>query len=95
MYKVLIDFIDTDGVAYYKGDSYPVFSFLINQDHIDYLLSSENKAGQPVIGVKEKEEKEETEETEETEEQLEEGLEEKEDSNNKKNTKKEVKKDAN
>lgn len=83
MYKVLIDFIDTDGVAYYKGDSYPVFSFLINQDHIDYLLSSENKAGQPVIGV------------EETEEQLEEGLEEKEDSNNKKNTKKEVKKDAN
>jgi hypothetical protein len=86
MYKVLIDFIDTDGVAYYKGDSYPVFSFLINQDHIDYLLSSENKAGQPVIGVKEKEE---------TEEQLEEGLEEKEDSNNKKNTKKEVKKDAN
>lgn len=82
MYKVLIDFIDTDGVAYYKGDSYPVFSFLINQDHIDYLLSSENKAGQPVIGVKEKEE---------TEEQLEE----KEDSNNKKNTKKEVKKDAN
>ena len=31
MYKVLYDFIDTDGVAYYKGDSYPLFSFLINQ----------------------------------------------------------------
>lgn len=49
MYKVLYDFIDTDGVAYYKGDSYPLFSFLINQEHINYLLSNENKAGKALI----------------------------------------------
>lgn len=59
MYKVIYDFIDTDGVAYYKGDSYPFFSFLINQEHINYLLSDENKAGKALI---EKIENEETEE---------------------------------
>nr|DAI26464.1 MAG TPA: hypothetical protein [Caudoviricetes sp.] len=92
MYKVLYDFIDTDGVAYYKGDSYPLFSFLINQEHINYLLSNENKAGKALI------EKIEDKETEEgvNEEGLEEKLglgketEKKEDSNNKTNSKKEV-----
>lgn len=49
MYKVSYDFIDTDAVAYYKGDSYPLFSFLINQEHINYLLSNENKAGKALI----------------------------------------------
>lgn len=49
MYKVSYDFIDTDVVAYYKGDSYPLFSFLINQEHINYLLSNENKAGKALI----------------------------------------------
>ena len=76
MYKVLYDFIDTDvdtdGVAYYKGDSYPLFSFLINQEHINYLLSNENKAGKALI------EKVKSEETEE-------GVEKKEDDSNSNN----------
>jgi hypothetical protein len=72
MYKVLYDFIDIDGVAYYKGDSYPLFSFLINQEHINYLLSNENKAGKALI------EKVKSEETEE-------GVEKKEDDSNSNN----------
>lgn len=93
MYKVIYDFIDTDGVAYYKGDSYPLFSFLINQEHINYLLSNENKAGKALIEKIENEETEERvneEEEEELEEKLDEETEKKEDSNNKKNSKKEV-----
>lgn len=90
MYKVLNDFIDTDGVAYYKGDSYPLFSFLINQEHINYLLSNENKAGKALIEKIEDEETEEGAFEEELEEKLDEETEKKEDSNNKKNSKKEV-----
>lgn len=90
MYKVLNDFIDTDGVAYYKGDSYPLFSFLINQEHINYLLSNENKAGKALIEKIEDEETEEGAFKEGLEEKLDEETEKKEDSNNKKNSKKEV-----
>lgn len=90
MYKVLYDFIDTDGVAYYKGDSYPLFSFLINQEHINYLLSNENKAGKALIEKIEDKETEEGVNEEELEEKLDEETEKKEDSNNKKNSKKEV-----
>ena len=90
MYKVLNDFIDTDGVAYYKGDSYPIFSFLINQEHINYLLSNENKAGKALIEKIEDEETEEGAFEEGLEEKLDEETEKKEDSNNKKNSKKEV-----
>lgn len=90
MYKVIYDFIDTDGVAYYKGDSYPLFSFLINQEHINYLLSNENKAGKALIEKIEDKETEEGVNEEELEEKLDEETEKKEDSNNKKNSKKEV-----
>lgn len=90
MYKVLYDFIDTDGVAYYKGDSYPLFSFLINQDHINYLLSNENKAGKALIEKIEDKETEEGVNEEGLEEKLGEETEKKEDSNNKTNSKKEV-----
>lgn len=90
MYKVLNDFLDTDGVAYYKGDSYPIFSFLINQEHINYLLSNENKAGKALIEKIEDEETEEGAFEEGLEEKLDEETEKKEDSNNKKNSKKEV-----
>ena len=90
MYKVLYDFIDTDGVAYYKGDSYPLFSFLINQDHINYLLSNENKAGKALIEKIEDKETEEGVNEEGLEKKLDEETEKKEDSNNKKNSKKEV-----
>ena len=90
MYKVLYDFIDTDGVAYYKGDSYPLFSFLINQEHINYLLSNENKAGKALIEKIEDEETEEGAFEEGLEEKLDEETEKKEDSNNKTNSKKEV-----
>jgi hypothetical protein len=90
MYKVLYDFIDTDGVAYYKGDSYPLFSFLINQEHINYLLSNENKAGKALIEKIEDKETEEGVNEEGLEKKLDEETEKKEDSNNKKNSKKEV-----
>ncbi|WP_029948719.1 hypothetical protein [Parvimonas micra] len=90
MYKVLYDFIDTDGVAYYKGDSYPLFSFLINQEHINYLLSNENKAGKALIEKIEDKETEEGVNEEGLEEKLGEETEKKEDSNNKTNSKKEV-----
>lgn len=90
MYKVIYDFIDTDGVAYYKGDSYPFLSFLINQEHINYLLSNENKAGKALIEKIEDKETEEVVNEEELEEKLDEEIEKKEDSNNKKNSKKEV-----
>lgn len=50
MYRVLEDFIDTDGVAYYKGDFYPVLLMNdINKNHIDYLTSNKNKLNKPVI----------------------------------------------
>lgn len=90
MYKVIYDFIDTDGVAYYKGDSYPLFSFLINQEHINYLLSNENKAGKALIEKIEDKETEEGVNEEGLEEKLDEETEKKEDSNNKTNSKKEV-----
>lgn len=90
MYKVIYDFIDTDGVAYYKGDSYPLFSFLINQEHINYLLSNENKAGKALIEKIEDKETEEGVNEEKLEEKLDEETEKKEDSNNKKNSNKEV-----
>lgn len=90
MYKVLYDFIDTDGVAYYKGDSYPLFSFLINQEHINYLLSNENKAGKALIEKIEDKETEEGVNEEGLKKKLDEETEKKEDSNNKKNSKKEV-----
>lgn len=90
MYKVLYDFIDTDGVAYYKGDSYPLFSFLINQEHTNYLLSNENKAGKALIEKIEDKETEEEVNEEGLEEKLGEETEKKEDSNNKTNSKKEV-----
>lgn len=90
MYKVIYDFIDTDGVAYYKGDSYPLFSFLINQEHINYLLSNENKAGKALIEKIEDKATEEGVNEEKLKEKLDEETEKKEDSNNKKNSNKEV-----
>lgn len=77
MYKVIYDFIDTDGVAYYKGDSYPLLSFLINQEHINYLLSNENKAGKALIEKIEDKETEEVVNEEELEEKLDEEIEKK------------------
>lgn len=49
MYKVLMDFVDTDGVAYEKGDTYPFFNFLLDEKHAEYLMSKKNKQKKPLI----------------------------------------------
>ena len=51
MYRALVDFSDMQDNSYsYKaGDVFPRKGFVVKQERIKELLSSENKLGKPVI----------------------------------------------
>lgn len=59
MYEVLVRFIDGEsgkrwpreqgGITYSPGDEYPKGGFEPTDEHIEYLLSPDNKLGKPVI----------------------------------------------